>query len=688
VAPRFVEVWGVGPAQGRGFTPADSQAGATPVALVSHRYWTEYLDGDPNVLGRPIRLGDGVYSIVGVMPASFHFPDRGVDIWVPRIYFPWMLSRTLLWYSAYGRLEPGVTVEQARTELAAIQARLGEQFPDTDREVGVFLEPLKDTVIGGVRGSLWIVFGAVSVLVLITATNVAALLLARAARRKQEIAVRVSLGATRRSLLVQSLTETGVLAVAGAGLGLGLAAGLSSALRALVSDLPRVDELAFGGAVLPYTAAAIVAVTALCGLLPALRATQVSATAGMLADARRSQVSSRHSWQWLFVGVQVALAVVLLAGSGLLIRSLVELSRTDPGFDASRVLSFRISGSYQDFEELAPGVAPILDELATLPGVEAAAMSAPVPGVLDDGSGFQFSTIEAARLEGRPDQEQRLLVDFRVASPGYFATMGIPLLAGELCRLPIENALSDIMVNASFAARYSPGTSVVGRTLFGLGSTNFGGTNYRIAGVVGDAREYGLGRQPNPTVYPCRTAYVNPATAFLLRTNGDPAALTGAVRARVKQLEPLRAVYDVAPLAERMGNEYSQDRLRTTALGLFAGVALSLASLGVYGTLSFVVSLRRREVGLRVALGAQRRQIVAGFLAKALGVVGVACIAGVALSLALSELLSGMLYGVSSTDPLAFGLVIALVASVATVAAFVPAFRAARIDAIKVLREE
>ena len=683
VAPRFSDVWGVAPALGRGFTAADNQEGAAPVALVSHRYWVDYLDGDPDVLQRQVRLTDGPHSIVGVMPANFRFPDRDVDIWVPNIFLPFMTQRTLLWYSAYARLKPGVTIEQARADLAVIQARLGEQFPETDREVGVYMEPLKHTVVGSVRGSLWIVFGAVSVLVLIAATNVAALLLARAARRKQEFAVRLSLGASRGSVLAQCLVETGVLAVAGAGLGLAISVALSAGLRAWIPDLPRIEELAFGGAVLSYTAVAVVAVTALCGVLPALRATQVSAASGLSADGRRTQVSGRHALQWLFVGVQVALAVVLLAGSGLLIRSFVELSRVEPGFDASRVLSFRLSGTYQDFEFLAPRVGQILDELAELPGVEAAAISAPVPGVLDDGSGFQFGTREWERLEGSPDEDARLLSDFRVVSPSYYSTMQIPLVAGELCEVPVDGAVPEIMVNRAFAMRYSPAASVVGRTLFGRG-----GVTYRIAGVVGDAREYGLGRTANPTVYPCRTAYVNPASTFLLRTSGDPGSVVAAVRAKAKELTPLRAVYDVAPLVERIGNAYAEDRLRTTALTLFAAVALSLATLGVYGTLNYVVSLRRREVGLRVALGAQQRQIVAGFLANALRVVAVACVAGVVLSLALSQLLAGMLYGVSRVDPLSLGAVIALVATVATVAALVPALRAARVDPMNVLREE
>jgi putative ABC transport system permease protein len=684
VAPRFTDVWGVAPVLGRGFIPTDSQEGAAPVALVSHRYWTEYLDSDPRVLERQVRLTDAPYSIVGVMPATFRFPDRDVDIFVPRTFLPFMTQRTLLWYSAYGRLKPGVTVEEARADLATIQARLADQFPETDRNVGVHMEPFKDSVVGAVSGSLWIVFGAVSVLVLIAATNVAALLLARAARRNQEIAVRLSLGASRSSVLAQSLTETAVLAAAGAALGLALAAALAVGLRAWVADLPRIEELAFGGGgILLYTAAAVAAVTALCGVLPALRATQVSAASGLSGGGRRTQVSGRHALQWLFVGVQVMLAVVLLAGSGLLIRSLVELSRVEPGFDASRVLSFKLSGTYQDFDALAPRIGQILDELAALPGVEASAISAPVPGVLDDGSGFQFGTREWERLEGAADDGQQLLSDFRIVSPSYYAAMQIPVTAGELCALPVEGGVPEIMVNNAFAARYSPATPVVGRTLYG-GANN----TYRIAGVVGNAREYGLGRAATPTVYPCRTAYVNPASTFLLRTSGEPASVTAAVRAKLKELTPLRAVHDVAPLAQRMGNEYSGDRLRTTALALFAGVALSLATLGVYGTLSYVASLRRREVGLRVALGALRGRIVAEFLGTALRVVAVACLAGLVLFFALSRLLAGLLYGVSSSDPLTLGVVIALVTAVGAMAALVPALRAARVDPMTVLREE
>ena len=612
VAPRFFDVLGVAPAMGRGFTRAESQEGAESVVVISDRYWRTHLDTDPNVLERQLRLGDQEFSIVGVMPASFRFSDRDVDIWAPRIYLPWMLqNRNNLWYSAFGRLKAGVSLEQARADLGRVQARLAEQYPETDRDVGVLIEPLKETTVSSVRGSLWLLFGAVSVLLLIACTNIAALLLSRAARREQELSVRLSLGASRWTVAAQTLTETALLAVVGAVLGLLVAGAASTAARAFVPEFPRIDEIALDGRVLLYTLLAIMTVTILCGLLPAIRSAR-RGPGGTMAEGRRTQVSTRHSLQWSFVGVQVALSVVLLAGAGLLIRSFHEISRVDPGFEPHRVLSFRVSGAYEDFDRLAERVAGILDELRSLPGVEATATSAPVPGVVDDGSGFQFGLTEYELLDGRAVAEQRVLSEFRVVSPSYFATMQIPLVAGELCRAqPPDGSAEDVMVNRAFTARYLAGASAIG-----LRMTAGGELVRSIVGVVGDAREYALDREPVPTVYACRTEYANPALAFLVRTRGEPTALAEPVRAKIKDLEPLRAVFDVATLEDRIGDEYAQDRLRTVALALFAGTALSLACLGVYGTLSYVVSLRRREVGLRVALGALQINIVSEFLRK------------------------------------------------------------------------
>jgi hypothetical protein len=326
----------------------------------------------------------------------------------------------------------------------------------------------------------------------------------------------------------------------------------------------------------------------------------------------------------------------------------------------------------------------VLGELRALPGVEASAVSSPVPGMLDDGSGFQFGLAEL-KVEGRDDTQEPARAQVRVVSPSYFGTMQIPLLSGALCRVvPVSPGTPvEIMVNAAFAARYLPGESAVG-TIVRTSPT----TPMRIAGVVGDAREFALNQAPVPTYYPCRTAYMTPALAFLVRTRGEPGAVAAAVRAKIKELEPLRAVYDVKPLVERIGDQFAQDRLRTAALALFAGTALALACLGVYGTLSYVVSLRRREVGLRVALGAREKNIVAQFVAKALRVVAIACVVGLALSFVSARLLSGMLFGVSPFDPLTLAGVTGLVTVVAVLAALLPAVRAARVDPMQVLREE
>ena len=685
VAPRFHEVWRTEPMIGRSFTAADSQAGAAPVVLVTHRFWRTKLESDPNVLERTVRIGEQAIPIIGVMPASFRFPDRDVDLFTPTPLVPLVLDRRNLWMRGFGRLEPGVSVDQARADLELIQRRLSEQYPDTDRDVGVYVEALKEVTVGSARGSLWLLFGAVSVLLLIASTNIAALLLARAAKRSQEISVRLSLGAQPSLIRSLILVETAVLAVAGAVLGLVVAVGAAAALRRLAPDFPRIEELSLDGGVLLYTLAAIVAVTLACGLLPAIRAARVGLS-GALSEARRSQVSSRHSLQWLFVGVQVALSVVLLAGAGLLIRSFQELSRVDPGFDASRILSFRIGGTFVDFGGLAENVRQILDDLEALPGVEATAVSSPVPGMLDDGSGFQFGIVTLG-IDGRDDTQEPAKAQIRVVSPSYFGTMQIPLIAGELCRVIPPNTPDtpvEVMVNSAFATRYFGSTSAA------VGAIIRPNPQFpsRIAGVVGNAREFAIDQAAVPSYYPCRVAYATPALAFLVRARGDPSGIVNAVRAKVKELEPLRAVYDVAPLPERIGNEYTDDRLRTSALALFAGTALALACLGVYGTLSYVVSLRRREVGLRVALGAQQRNIVAQFLGKALRVVAIACVIGIVAALAFARFISSMLFEVSPGDPITLGGVVALVVAVAALAALLPAWRASRVEPMRVLREE
>lgn len=679
VAPRFLDVWGIAPARGRGFTAAEHRQGGPPAVLISDRYWRRRFGADPIVLERTVRIGDQAYSVVGVAPASFHFPERDVDLWFPvRIDGPHAQSRKARWYVGIGRVKPGVTLEQARADLSLVQTQLGEQYPDPDRDIGVHVEPLKETVVGGVRGSLWLVFGTVSVLLLIACTNIAALLLSRAARRRQEVAIRLALGASRGAVVGQLLAETAVLAFAGATLGLLLAAGAAATFRVLVPELPRLDEVAIDGRILLYTIAAAGVAALLSGLLPALRSTRGTSS---LTVRGRPQASRRHAPQWLLVGVQVALSVTLLSGAGLLVRSFEKLSRVDPGFDPARVLTFRVSGDWGetvDYDRLVRRIDGTLDELGAIPGIEAAATSWSLPGVP-----VQYE-IEFELVEGRSETEPPLIAEWRTVSPAYFAALRVPLLAGELCRQPPDARwASEVMVNRSFAARYFPDRSAIGRHLAWEDGTQTG----RITGIVGDARELGLDRDPAPTVYACFSA-PNPFPVYFLRTSGEPLAVAGAVRRKLQELEPLRSVYDIAPLGERIEGAFAENRLRATLLVLFAATALSLACVGVYGTLAYVVGLRRREVGLRMALGAHSGNIASQFLRQALGVVGLACLVGLALSFAFTRYLSGMLYGVSPTDPATLSGVVAIVTAIAALAALLPALRAARVDPMQVLREE
>lgn len=684
VAPRFLDVWGIVPSLGRGFTTMEYRQGGPPAALISHRYWRNRFGGDPNVLDRVVRLDRRSYPIIGVMPPSFLFPDREVDLWFPvssQFTQDNAAHRDLRWYTGVGQLKSGVTLEQARADLRLVQSQLAEQYPETDREVGVRIEPLKERLVGGVRGSLWLVFGAVSVLLLIACTNIAALLLSRVAKRKHEIAIRYSLGASRGAVASQLLTETAILAFAGAAVGLLVAAGASMTFRVFAPDLPRLDEAGVDARVLLYTLASAVAVALFCGLFPAIRSV---GGADSLSQTGRTQVSLRHSLQWLLVGVQVMLSVTLLAGAGLLLRSFEELSRVDPGFEPARVLTFRVSGNWGEtanYNRLVQRINGTLDELGALPGVEAVATAWSPPGVPN-----RYQT-EFELVEGRPETEPPMIAEWRTVSPGYFETLRIPRVAGELCRQHPDarghQAPRETMVNSSFAERYFPGKSVIGRHL----SWETAGQTGRITGIVGNARELGLDRDPVPTVYVCFSA-PSPFPVYFLRTSGEPLALAETVRRKLQELEPLRSVYEIAPLEERIGNAYAENRLRTVLLALFAAAALSLACLGVYGTLSYVVSLRRREIGLRVALGALSRDIVSQFLRKVLWIVGLACTAGLALSFAFSRFLSGMLYGVSPSDPVTLTGVVGIVLAVAALAGLLPAWRASRVDPVEALRYE
>ncbi|HYL78085.1 MAG TPA: ABC transporter permease [Bryobacteraceae bacterium] len=680
VAPRFLQVMGISPAIGRDFSPAEEHFGGPNAILISDRLWRRRFAARPSAIGKTLRLPRTAFTVIGVMPASFRFPDGDVDVWaVSAPDASYAQSRQLTWFSGIGRLKPAVTLSEARANLAAVQASLGKQFPKPDAEIAVAVDPLKETTVHGVRKSLWILFGAVSLLLLIACTNIVALLLSRAAARRQETSVRFSLGASRASVAAQMFTEVLVLALLGGTFGLGIAATASRVFRVLAKDLPRIEEVGLNWTILFYSLVTAVAVTLICGVLPAIRGTRRDLAAS-LSHGSRTQVAGHNRVQFTLVGVQVALAVTLLACAGLLLRSFQELGRVSPGFDPQHILTFSVSSSWgetADYKGAKQRVSRILDGLRSLPGVETAAVAFSLPGVPG-----QYQ-IELKTTEGRAETEPKIIAQARAVTPEYFAALRIPLVAGEMCR--DEQVKTTAMVNRTFANTYFNGVDVIGRHL-GQPDNLYAATA-EVRGIVGDARETGLDRVPPPTLYWCSGA-LQPGAFFLVRTHGEPDAIASAVRRKLRELEPQRSVYGLTPLTSHISDGYAENRLRTVLLTFFAITAIALACVGLYGTLSYLVHVRQREIALRLALGAMRAQVIRLFLNQGLMVSALGCIAGLVLTAFFTRLLSGMLYGVSSTDAATLGGVAILVIVVSATASLLPSIRAARVEPMQSLREE
>lgn len=680
VAPRFFDVCAVAPRSGRIFTRDEERFGGPPAAIVSERLWNRRFGKDDRQQ-HALRIGNRSVPIVGVMPQSFVFPNGDVDIWSPSPPdAPYAQSRTATWFRTIGRLRPGLTLEQAASELNRVQAALGQQYPATDAKLAIRLMSLKAATVGEVTKSLWMLFAAVSLLLLVACTNIASLLLARNAERRREISVRLSLGASRAAVVRQLLTETLFLASMGSALGIAIATVAFQAFRTLGAGLPRMTEIRLDWSLVVYCFTCAVGAATLFGLVPALRTARLVVHEANLH--RRTTTMSTHRLQWTLVGVQVALSVTLLFGAGLLIRSFDRLARVPLGFDPSRVMTFRITGNWgetTDMVALRRRVLTTLETLRRVPGVAAAATSMAVPG-----APFQFDT-ELRIAEAPADDQRRITARSRVVSSGYFDVLHIPVIAGTQCKdnEPVPGAV----VNRSFEGLYLTGRTAVGAHIREMASGPIVGSG-TIVGVVGDAREQGLNEPPAPTVYWCNNA-PNPTPLFLVRTYAeDPAAIAETVRRRIHEIEPARAVYELMPLEQRLGDTLAENRLRTILLSSFALTAVLLAAVGLYGTLSYIVNMRRREIGVRMAMGAVRRTTVMMFLKQGIAVTAAGCAAGVWLSAAMGQGLAGMLFDVTPLDPSTFAAVLVLVIAIGAVASIWPAIRAARVDPIQVLREE
>jgi putative ABC transport system permease protein len=708
VTGNFFDVLGVAPRLGRGFEPADDvpippgafqgpPAELPPTAmLLTDGLWRRRFGGDPGVVGKAVWLNGQPMTVIGVLPPGYELlmpPDAGMPTDVDA-YSPLRIDlasgpRDNQWLRVIARLAPGTTLAEAQAEMDAIAARHREEHVfHSNMGIGVEVRSMHGDVVHHVRPALVALLGAVGFVLLIACANVANLLLARSAVRRREMAVRAALGAGRGRLFRQVLSEGVLLAVPGALLGLGLAwVGVRLLLALRPPGLPRLDEVGLDPRVLAFTLAAAVAAALLATLAPALSASLErpgSALAERGGDGMGGATGGRLRLRGALVVAEVALSLVLLIGAGLMLRSFLELSRVRPGFDPEGALTYKLSLPFPDYPtpEARTGFFRRMEErVAAAPGVEAVGSVFPMP------LGGRFWTGPYGRAEEPEERWSEQEADFRVVTPGYFDAMGIRLLAGRaLAADDLDQRRAVAVVDASLASRLWPEGGAVGER---VGIDLFGEkVRLEVVGTVEPVRHAGITEPPRETIYlPLHFMPWAPMTVAV-RTAADPETLAGPVRAGVRALDPGLAVYAVRPLAAYVREALAATRFTLVLAAVFAGLALALAAIGLAGVLAYAVRRRRHEIGVRVALGARPGDVVRLVVGRGLLLVGLGIVLGLAAALAVSRSLSGLLYGVTATDPATYAALAGLLAAVAVAASWVPAQRAARIDPVTALRAE
>jgi len=682
VSANLFGVLGVQPALGRGFLAEEEVRGAHRVVVLGDALWQRRFGGDPGVIGTALLLDGEPYTIVGVMPPDFRFLDDRIELWAP-LSFDGTESRLYSAGAGIGRIRPGFSLEQAQAELSRIAAGLAAAYPDTNGSTGVRLEGLRDDLYNEYfRRAAAIVSTAVAFVLLIACANVANLLLARAATREREIAVRAALGAGRFRIVRQLLTESVLLSLCGGGLGLLLSVW---GVRALVGIMPPfffgIERIGIDGRVLAYTLGISVLAGILFGLAPALHASRPDLRESLKEGGRGSTIGGRRGrLRGALVGGEIALALVLLVAAGLLIKSYIGLSGSDLGFRSAGVMTFRIAlpeAKYADSTAVIAFQERLVEQLGTLPGVEAAGAATGLPTT---GMSSTYYTIEG---EPPPPEGREPTVNFRGVTEGYFAALGIPLLSGRLFdERDRPESPPVVVVNRAFVERHWPGGDALGRRIVLSSGPR------EIVGVVGDVREWGPDNEPPAAIFlPIgQRAYRN--VAFLLRTAGDAAALTGAARGAVAELDPDLPLYQALTMDEHLAEGMSDDAILARLLGIFGGIAVVLAVIGVYGVMAYSVAQRTQEVGIRMALGAQAGSIQALVLRQGAKLAAAGAAIGLLLALAVTRTLSAFLVGVSPFDAVTFAAVTLAILAAALAASWVPARRATRVDPLIALRTE
>jgi predicted permease len=683
-------VLGVDPQQGRTFTTEEEEPGKDLVAIISYGLWQRRFGADPKVVGQPIQLNGVDRTIIGIMPAGFGFPQKETDVWVPLAARPQLKqARGAFWLKAVGRLKPGVTIAQARSDMGVIANQLLERFPQIMESYGVNLVPLHEQVTGTVRPALLVLLAAVAFVLLIACANVANLLLAKAATREREIAIRTALGATRRRIIRQLLTESVLLALVGGTLGLLLAIwGLDALVAISPANIPRLDQIHIDGRVLAFTLTVSLVTGVLFGLVPALQASKPDLNESLKEGGRGSAGSRRgRRIRSLLVVSEIALSLVLLIGAGLLIKSFIHLQKFDLGFNPNNLLTLRVQLGGAKYRQDPPVVnffQQAIERMQNVPGVEA------VGGI---SSVFLSDTPNSTNftIEGRPfpTGAESIEAPLDSATPDYFKAMGIPLIKGRFFDdHDRDGSLRVAIVNETFVKRFFEGEDPLGKR-YCYGQPNGDKTQWwTIVGVVGDMRRTGFDKDVRPETFMPQNQSPEIALTIVARTAGDPASYAPALRDAVWSVDKDQPVFDIKTMDATLVEMTAQRRFNMLLLGIFAAVALILAAVGIYGVMSYSVTQRMHELGVRIALGASARDVlrlVIGY-AMRLALVGVGM--GLLAAFFLTHLMGSLLYGVSATDPATFLLISSLLTGVSLAASYVPARRAMNVDPMIALRYE
>ena len=674
------------PFLGRTFAPDEDQAGKDNVVVLTHGFWQRRFGGETNIVGRTIQLSDQSYTVIGVLPPRFLLGDKAEFV-VPTAIAPADADqRAGHSHLVIGRLRPGVTVEQARTEMNVVAARLRPLYPPHKQDWSVTLVPMHEQITGHIRPTLLVLFGAVGFVLLIACANVANLLLAKASGRQKEMAIRAALGASRGRVIRQLLTESALLSALGAMLGLLLAFGTVSAVRNLKAvDLPRVHELSLDLRVLSFAVLASLLAGVAFGLVPALQTSRPNLNDMLKDGARTSDTGPRSRVRSGLIVAEAALSLVLLIGAGLLLNSFVRLSNVPSGINPHNVLTMQVTLSekkYPDYERRAAFFDRVLERIGSLPGVEAAG----VAGTMSL-AGWSYST--SFSVIGRREQPASgYAADHDFCSPDYFQAVAIPLRKGRFFDRRDRGVASRVVVISEALAReHFPNQEPLGQRIHLEVLSGKIDEGWEIVGVVGDVRQHGLGEAGRPCVYRPQAAARSTGN-LVVRTTGAPLAMADSVRKAILEVDPSQPVANLRTMEDVIAASVAQRRFIMLLLGGFAGAALLLAAIGLYGVIAYAVSQRTREIGIRMALGANRSDVLGLVLGGGMKLAGIGVVVGIAAALGLTRVLTKLLYEVKPIDLPTFTGVSLLLLLVALLASWLPARRAARVDPMVALRTE